>query len=74
MSSKNEMFCLAFPVVSFENLSKVALREQQLGIPPNTYAIYVQGGLYANWFLTTLSLFTQALPQEIYRELSKGKT
>lgn len=29
--------------------------------------------LHKKWFLNTLSLFVQALPQEIYRELSKGK-
>lgn len=26
-----------------------------------------------NWFLNILSLFVQALPQEVYRELSTGK-
>lgn len=26
-----------------------------------------------NWFLNTLSLFVQALPQEVYRKLSTGK-
>lgn len=29
--------------------------------------------MYKNWFLNTLSLFVQALPQEVYRELSTGK-
>lgn len=30
--------------------------------------------LYKIWFLNALFLFVQALPQEVYRELSTGKT
>ncbi|KAF5916325.1 hypothetical protein HPG69_017559, partial [Diceros bicornis minor] len=54
----------------------ITFREQQLSVPSKHkrfIKLVFRIILYKNWFVNTLSLFVQALPQEIYRELSKGK-
>lgn len=59
-----------------EKMSSMTFKEQQLGDPlrrERFTTIVRRIILYKKWFLNTLSLFVQALPQEIYRELSKGK-
>lgn len=65
-----------FSSVFFEKIL-VTFREQHLSVPlehKRFIQLVLRITLYENWFVNTLSLFVQALPQEIYRELCKGKT
>ena len=65
---------LSFAV--FEKTSLMTFREPRLSGPSKRerfMTIVRRIILYKKWFLNALSLFVQALPQEIYRELSKGK-
>lgn len=64
-----------FSFVFLEEMS-TTFREQHLSVPSKhkrSIKVVFRIILYKIWFLNTLSLFVQALPQEIYRELSKGK-